>query len=113
MGTPQPKLFKINTVTYCQTFNCRKKAVYAIGTEGSPLQACHPLCAECAKSIIANVPEELLPHDSIEASQEAHTDEQSDTQVLGEVHICEVCSAEFPTRKALSGHMLKHRKESQ
>lgn len=48
---------------FCDVFLCNTESKWLVGEEDGPQGAVYRLCDSCAKAMIANVPEALLPED--------------------------------------------------
>lgn len=61
MPDPQ-QIMKLKALhTPCETYNCMKKAGYAIGRPDGPMQLWSYFCPDCMRSIIESIPAELMP----------------------------------------------------
>lgn len=60
---PDPnQIIKLKALhTPCETYNCMKKAGYAIGRPDGPMQLWSYYCPDCMKNVVASIPAELMP----------------------------------------------------
>ena len=69
------------TTTYCEMFNCTRKAEWLVGRPNNAslvLPGSIRLCDQCAASVARNLPDELLPHVNVERALELLDEERRD-----------------------------------
>ena len=55
------QIIPVQVAASCETYNCLKKAKWAIGRPDGPRQLWHYHCDQCMRDIVANIPTELIP----------------------------------------------------
>jgi len=99
----------------CDAFACSKPARWFVGRHDGPLNLCFKLCQDCAASLVANIPQELLPQTTVsESSNEVPNQEQAEEAVQVEAqeeaaglrnYICLKCGKAYASPQRLAAHM--------
>lgn len=101
------QIFPHGMFVFCATYACRKRASWFIGRPDGPPSLWHPLCDNCARQLVANLPEELRPQAKQEEPVAEQPPQPEEPQLLN-VDTCS-CGLTFsgPTSRAL---LAKHQK---
>jgi len=55
------QIMPVQVAAACETYNCHKKAAWAIGRPDGPRQLWHYHCDQCMLDVVESAPEELRP----------------------------------------------------
>lgn len=69
------QLSELKTPLYCESYNCRGRAAYAIGRSDGPISLRLNLCKECVGQMLNSVPADLWPADLVQGQVEAKVSE--------------------------------------
>jgi hypothetical protein len=96
-----PQIFPCPYPVPCDTFACVKPSRWFIGRPDGPLSLCLKVCEDCARVIVPNLPEELMPpEDRAPANTQDHGQPPTDL-------VCPKCGKTFKGRAGYASH-LKH-----
>ena len=84
------QIMPVQVAAACETYNCYKKAAWAIGRPDGPRQLWHYHCDQCMRDI-ESAPEELRTHEST----------QTDTKSYS----CDYCGEPFEKPIQKANHM--------
>lgn len=100
---PEPQqIMKLRPIfKTCDTYNCLKKAAYAIGRPDGPMQLWSYFCEDCMRSIVASVPEELRPEPELTDDTRG---EYGDPEPEAKAYACKYCGEEFDVPAKMANH---------